>query len=82
VQYVFIHAKKNHVHQRSSYTKHLARPLANFDQSNERGQMPDGARMFSRQIPAYAGLTSGQIPGVRRGGGGGGGGGGDDRSWN
>jgi hypothetical protein len=30
--------------------------------------MPDGAGMFSRQIPAYAGLTSGQIPGVRPGG--------------
>jgi hypothetical protein len=38
------------------------------DQSNERGQMPDGAGMFSRQIPAYAGLTTGQIPGVRPGG--------------
>ena len=33
--------------------------------------MPDGAGMFSRQIPAYAGLTSGKIPGVRPGGGGG-----------
>jgi hypothetical protein len=30
--------------------------------------MPDGEGMFSRQILAYAGLTSGQIPGVRRGG--------------
>jgi hypothetical protein len=31
--------------------------------------MPDGAGMFSCQIPAYAGLTSGQIPGVCPGGG-------------
>ena len=31
--------------------------------------MPDGTGMFSRQIPAYAGLTSGQIPGVWPGGG-------------
>jgi hypothetical protein len=61
------------------YTKHFARPLAKFcasEQSHERGQMPNRAGMFSRQIPAYAGLTSGQIPGGSPGGRG------DDRSWN
>ena len=31
--------------------------------------MPYGAGMSLRQIPARAGLTSGQIPGVRPGGG-------------
>jgi hypothetical protein len=57
------------------YTKHFARPLANFApviSQNKRGLMPDGVGMFSCQIPAYAELTSGQIPGVRLG---------DNRSW-
>ena len=71
---VFFYTRENK--SRSStfiYTKYLASATAGqfcaSDQSNERGQMPDSAGMFSPQIPAYAGLTSGQVPGVRPGGG-------------
>ncbi len=65
---VFFYTRENKL--RSStfvYTKYTA--SATSEQSNERGQKPDSAGMFSRQIPAYAGLTSGQVPGVRPGGG-------------
>jgi hypothetical protein len=55
-----------HLHQALSAT---ADQFCASDQSNERGQMADDAGMFSRQIPAYAGLTSGQILRVHPGGG-------------
>jgi hypothetical protein len=49
-----MHVKTNHVHLHKALSATAGQFCAS-DQSIERGQMPDGAGMFSRQIPAYAG---------------------------